>query len=185
MGKHEAIFPAGASKKNKTDAWCSIPILGEEGETYLQYERRVADEATVVPGAAERTALRIHRDTGTVVGNDDQNGYFVTVLTDAHVRRCVDILRRRGFVVVRGLLPTEQTLEWGNAALGDFEDAMERLRRHPVRPVDLMNPAAAMRNGGDDVKHSNGGDSDDEEGAKTTTIRHDDTSRRYVAPSNG
>lgn len=40
-----------------------------------------------------------------------------------------------------------------------------------------MKPAAAMRNGGDDVKYSNGGDSDDEEGAKTTTIRHDDTSR--------
>jgi hypothetical protein len=68
---------------------------------------------------------------------------FATILTDANVQRVTEILREHGLVIIKGLLPPSQTIPWGDAALADFNAAVSRLRRHPTRPVDLMNPRTA------------------------------------------
>ena len=68
---------------------------------------------------------------------------FVTILTNANVQRATEILREHGLVIIKGLLPPSQTVPWGDAALADFNAAVSRLRRHPTRPVDLMNPRTA------------------------------------------
>ncbi|KAL7524670.1 hypothetical protein ACHAWF_003378, partial [Thalassiosira exigua] len=106
--------------------------MGTE-DTYLDYERRAAVEVTITPSVAERTRETI----GT---SPDGHPTYLTVLTEATVRRAVDILRKHGFVVLRGLLHPSQTLQWGRALLSDFDAAVERLRSHPTRPVDLLNP---------------------------------------------
>ena len=68
---------------------------------------------------------------------------FTTILTDANVQRVTEILREHGLVIIKGLLPPSQTVPWGDAALADFNAAVSRLRHHPTRPVDLMNPRTA------------------------------------------
>ncbi len=58
-------------------------------------------------------------------------------------RQSTEILRKHGLVIIKGLLPPSQTVPWGDAALAYFNAALSRLRRHPTRPVDLMNPHTA------------------------------------------
>lgn len=120
-------------------------------ETYLECERRAVDAITISPSVAERSSH------GTKIVSDDDEHVAATcsttLLTDANVRRATNILRRHGVVVLRGLLHPDQTVPWGDAVLRDFEEARERLREHPTRPVDLMNPhcaAAAAGGDGDD-----------------------------------
>ncbi|KAL7535354.1 hypothetical protein ACHAXR_006439 [Thalassiosira sp. AJA248-18] len=88
-------------------------------DTYLDYERKVASEVTISPSAAERTRK---------------------ILTDENVQRATEIMQRHGLVVIKGLLDSTQTIPWGEAVLSDFDSACSRLRCHPTRPVDLMNP---------------------------------------------
>jgi len=118
-------------------------------ETYLEYERRAADAITISPSVAERSS-----QGPKTVSDDDEHAAATcstTLLTDANVRRATNILRRHGVVVLRGLLHPAQTVPWGYAVLRDFEEARERLKGHPTRPVDLMNPhRAAAAGGGDD-----------------------------------
>ncbi|KAL3801346.1 hypothetical protein HJC23_006956 [Cyclotella cryptica] len=109
-------------------------------ETYLQYEQRVASDLTICPSVAERTREKVF-----VTGRDEP--VYATVLTKSHVDRAVSILQKHGLVIIKGLLPPEQTLPWGEAVLEDFQDAVDRLKSHPVRPVDLLNPHLAHDNG--------------------------------------
>ena len=97
-----------------------------ETATYLQYERRVADRVTISPSVSERN------------GEDE-----VTVLTETNVQRATEVLQKHGLVVIKGLLPPTQVRPWGKAVLSDFNSAVSRLKCHPTRPVDLMNPHTA------------------------------------------
>lgn len=110
--------------RNHIDKNDEFPI--SETDTYLQYERRVADRVTISPSVAER------------------NGeHGVTVLTDTNIQRATEILQKHGLVVIKGLLPPSQIRPWGKAVLSDFNSAVSRLKCHPTRPVDLMNPHTA------------------------------------------
>ena len=104
-----------------------------EKETYLQYERRVADALTVSPSVAER-----NRENS--IDSHSKRSIPATVLTDVNVKNATSILQNHGFVIIKGLLPPHQTIPWGDAVLSDFETAVDRLKCHPVRPVDLINP---------------------------------------------
>jgi len=95
-----------------------------DGESFLQYERRITGELTISPSASECAS-----------GFEGS-----AVLSDTNLRRAVSILQRHGLVIVKGLLAPEQTLKWGRAVLSDFEAAAQRLKSHPTRPVDLLNP---------------------------------------------
>lgn len=108
-----------------------------ENETYLQYERKVASAVTVSPSVAERTRKKID------ASNSSEESVFATVLTDANIQKAKSIMREHGFVVIKSLLPPSQTIQWGQAVLDDFETAVARLKCHPTRPVDLMNPHTA------------------------------------------
>lgn len=103
----------------------------QPNETYLQYEQRVANNLTICPSVAERRREKLSIDIQSV---------HATVLTNAHVKEALSILRKSGLVIIKGLLPPEQTLVWGKAVLADFQDAANRLKSHPIRPVDLLNP---------------------------------------------
>jgi hypothetical protein len=106
----------------------------QSNETYLQYEQRLMSDLTICTSAAERTKEKV----GSV---------NVTVLTSAHVDKAVSILQEHGFVIIKGLLPPEQTLPWGDAVLADFQDAVERLKNNRERPVNLLNPHRADEKG--------------------------------------
>lgn len=109
----------------------------EKSDTYLQYERRIASDLTVSPSVAERTRETISDDgTGKPI--------HATVLTDANVQRATQILQNHGLVIIKGLVPPVQTIKWGNTVLADFESAVQRLKSHPERPVDLMNPLKVL-----------------------------------------
>ena len=126
MDKH-SIIPEHIAK-NK-----SVDLNIQTNETYLQYEQRVASDLTICPSVAERTGKKVtHVDTN--------NTYHVTLLTTAHVEKAVSILRQHGFLIIKGLLPPEQTLRWGEAVLVDFQNAVDRLKHHPIRPVNLLDP---------------------------------------------
>mmetsp|Transcript_9230 Transcript_9230/g.20823 ORF Transcript_9230/g.20823 Transcript_9230/m.20823 type:complete len:644 (-) Transcript_9230:1221-3152(-) len=131
MNKRERIL-SQLSTLNKNDEF-----LTSTNETYLEYERNVASAVTISPSIAERT--RKHVDASTSSGKP----VFATVLTDANVQRATAILQKHGLVVIKGLLPPAQTIPWGEAVQSDFESAVARLRCHPTRPVDLMNPHVA------------------------------------------
>ena len=103
-----------------------------ENETYLQYERKVASILTVSASIAERTREKISVSSTESV--------YSTILTEANVQRAVEALKKHGLVVIKGLLPHTQTTKWGEAVLADFNSAVARLKSHPTRPVDLMNP---------------------------------------------
>lgn len=117
-----------------------IGVTVHRNETYLQYERRVATDLTICPSVAERTKEQVF-----VTGCDEP--VYSTVLTSVHVERAVSILQQHGLVIIKGLLPPEQTLPWGEAVLEDFQEAVNRLKCHPVRPVDILNPHKAQENG--------------------------------------
>ena len=102
-----------------------------ENETYLQYERKVASAVTITPSVAECTRNKIDSKDGLIC---------ITTLTDANVQRAADILEEHGVVVIKKLLPPSQTVQWGKAVLDDFNSAVSRLKCHPTRKVDLMNP---------------------------------------------
>ena len=119
----------------------SIGLPVQSNESYLQYERRVANELTICPSAAERTREKLSTD------NLSEQTVHATILNSQNVERAVSILQQHGLVVIKGLLPSEQTLPWGKAVLKDFKEAIDRLKRHPTRPVDLMNPHQAHVDG--------------------------------------
>eukprot|EP00579_Thalassiosira_antarctica_P023972 CAMPEP_0201984640 /NCGR_PEP_ID=MMETSP0904-20121228/84140_1 /ASSEMBLY_ACC=CAM_ASM_000553 /TAXON_ID=420261 /ORGANISM="Thalassiosira antarctica, Strain CCMP982" /LENGTH=332 /DNA_ID=CAMNT_0048538075 /DNA_START=12 /DNA_END=1007 /DNA_ORIENTATION=+ len=130
------------SKRNKIQSQLSTLNENEDfpisaNDTYLQYERKVASAVTISPSLAERT--RKQKDTSE----------FATVLTDANTKRATKILQKHGLVVIKGLLPPAQTIPWGEAVLSDFESAVARLKCHPKRPVDLLNPHTGDTIGGD------------------------------------
>ena len=106
-----------------------------ENETYLQYERKVATALTISPSIAERTREKI-----SVSSTSLEESIYSTILTEANVQRAVEVFERHGLVVIKGLLPHTQTTKWGEAVLADFNSAVDRLKSHPTRPVDLMNP---------------------------------------------
>jgi len=116
-----------------------LPILSindefgiSENETYLQYERKVASALTVSASIAERTREKIRVSSTESV--------YSTILTEANVQKAVEVFERHGLVVIKGLLPHTQTIKWGEAVLADFNSAVDRLKYHQTRPVDLMNP---------------------------------------------
>jgi hypothetical protein len=86
---------------------------------------------------------KINEKTHSSSSEEGGPASFTTILTDANVQRVTEILREHGLVIIKGLLPPSQTIPWGDAALADFNAAVSRLRRHPTRPVDLMNPRTA------------------------------------------
>ncbi len=120
----------------------------------MQYERDVACALTICPSVAERTGGR------AVVDANGGELTYATVLTDANVNRATDILRMHGLVIVRGLLSPLQTVPWGDAALDDFNSAISRLKCHPTRPVDLMNPNNGNKRNGDDGTSDHNDDED-------------------------
>jgi hypothetical protein len=106
--------------------------------TYLQYERNAACSITVSPSVMERTSIKLDE-----FNNPNEKPVYATVLTESNVRRATDILNKHGLVIIKGLLPPSQTVPWGDAVLADFNAAVSRLRNHPTRPVDLLNPHTA------------------------------------------
>ena len=137
----EGLFPIGANM------------------TYVQYEnvqygRDVACALTICPSVAERTGGR------AVVDANGGESTEVTALTDANVNRATEILRMHGLVIVRGLLSPLQTVPWGDAVLDDFNSAISRLKCHPTRPVDLMNPNNDNKRNGDDGTSDHDDDED-------------------------
>ena len=111
-------------------------------DTYLDYERKVACAATISPSVAERTRAKIQ--------NTDDKLEYATVLTDANIHRATAIMQQHGFVVIKGLLPSSQTIPWGEAVLSDFQSACARLKCHPTRPVDLLNPHTTDSSAGEE-----------------------------------
>jgi len=109
----------------------SLQVVGEN-ETYMQFELRLASQVTIVPSVAERTREKIHSESCA--------GYYTTILTDTNIIHAIRMLREHGLVIIKGLLPPEQTLPWGKVVLEDFTSAVEALKNHPSRPVDLLNP---------------------------------------------
>ena len=103
---------------------CKDDFQPLDGETFLQYERRITCELTISPSASEYAS-----------GFEGS-----AVLSDTNIQRAVSILQQHGLVIVKGLLAPEQTLKWGRAVLSDFDAAAQRLKSHPTRPVDLLNP---------------------------------------------
>lgn len=101
-----------------------------ENESYIQFELRMASRVTIIPSVAERTREKI-------LSADE---VYTTILTDANIKSAIGKLRDHGLVIIRGLLPPEQTIPWGNVVLEDFKSAVETLKNHPLRPVDLLNP---------------------------------------------
>jgi hypothetical protein len=124
-----------------------FPMMSANGMTHLQYKRNAACAVTISPSVAERGGGgRILDDVSDPPSSSSEEGgpaSFTTILTDANVQRVTEILREHGLVIIKGLLPPSQTIPWGDAALADFNAAVSRLRRHPTRPVDLMNPRTA------------------------------------------
>ena len=102
-----------------------------ENESYIQFELRMASRVTVVPSVAERTREKIISSADEV---------YTTILTDANIKNAIGKLRDHGLVIIKGLLPPEQTIPWGNVVLEDFTSAVETLKNHQTRPVDLLNP---------------------------------------------
>ncbi len=108
-------------------------VVENERESYIQCELRLASQVTIVPSVAERTREKIHSEScaGEV---------YATILTDANIKHAIRTLREHGLVIIKGLLPPEQTIPWGNVVLEDFTSAVEALKNHQSRPVDLLNP---------------------------------------------
>ena len=79
-------------------------------------ERDLLDELTVACTLAERRE---------------------SVLTAASRRKAIHALRECGLCIFRGLFPPDCIRAWGDAALGDLEEAMARLRE---RDIDLDRP---------------------------------------------
>lgn len=134
-----------ASTYNETEE--HFPIMNggieEEYENYLQYERRVASALTIVPSVKERCHPRYSGAATTMPSNNDAlvyNAAMTTILTEQHVQRACELLQKHGLVIIKGLLPLNQTVPWGEAVLSDFQFAVSRLKCHPTRPVDLLNP---------------------------------------------
>lgn len=65
-----------------------------------------------------------------------------------------------GLVIVRGLLSPLRTVPWGDAVLDDFNSAISRLKCHPTRPVDLMNPNNDNKRNGNDGTSDHDDDED-------------------------
>jgi len=101
-----------------------------ENESYLQFELRAASRVTIVPSVAERTREKI----------SSTDEAYTTILTDTNIKHAIEKLRDHGLVIIKGLLPPEQTVPWGNVVLEDFTSAVEALKNHQSRPVDLLNP---------------------------------------------
>ncbi len=124
----QANHPPGMTNENG--------ITPQSSETHLQYERRVANDVTITPSVAERTKEKI-------VLPESGDPVYATVLTEANTKKAIATLQMHGFVVIKGLIPPEQTIPWGKAVLSDFASAVDRLKNHPTRPVDLINPQTA------------------------------------------
>lgn len=124
MDKHSVIPEHVASDKIGLDI--------RKNETYLEYEQRVVSDLTICPSVAERTTNR----RPTLSGDTS----FITALESAHVEQAVKILRQHGFVIIKGLLPPDQTLPYGEALLADFQSAIDRLKGNQKRPVNILNP---------------------------------------------
>eukprot|EP00984_Skeletonema_dohrnii_P039001 scaffold42868_cov216-Skeletonema_dohrnii-CCMP3373.AAC.2 len=101
-----------------------------ENESYLQFELRAASRVTIVPSVAERMREKI----------SSTDEAYTTILTDTNIKHAIEKLRDHGLVIIKGLLPPEQTIPWGNVVLEDFTSAVEALKNHQSRPVDLLNP---------------------------------------------
>jgi hypothetical protein len=95
-------------------------IMSANGMTHLQYERSVACAVTISPSVAERGGGGILDDASDPPSSSSEEegpASFVTILTNANVRRATEILREHGLVIIKGLLPPSQTVPWGDAAL--------------------------------------------------------------------
>lgn len=109
---------------NKTEKF--FPHCGEE--SFLQYERALMFAVTIVPSVAERTTP-----------TESENSPFATILSEESIRQAYGTLEKHGMVIIKGLLSPSQTVPWGVAALNDLNSAVERLKCHPTRPIDLLN----------------------------------------------
>lgn len=103
-----------------------------DDEVYLEFERRLASEVTIVPSVAERTREMTY--------DPSMDAEYAIILTDTNIKNAVSNLRNHGLVILKGLLPRGQTIPWGKVVLDDFASAVEILKNHPSRPVDLLNP---------------------------------------------
>ena len=125
MDKHSVIPEHIASNETGLDI--------RTNETYIEYEQRVVSELTICPSVAERTSNKTPKHfTG--------ESSSTTVLESAHVEQAVKILRRHGFVIIKGLLPPDQTLPYGEALLADFQSAIACLKGNKKRPVNMLIP---------------------------------------------
>lgn len=129
MDKNAKIEKEVASAFEKT---CGNDVKIAEDESYLQFELRLASQVTIVPSVAERTRVKTRALSSNTV--------YATVLTDANIRNAISNLSNHGLVIIKGLLPPEQTIPWGKVVLDDFTSAVETLKNHATRPVDLLNP---------------------------------------------
>lgn len=129
MDKNAKIEEEVASAFEKT---CRNVVKIAEDESYLQFELRLASRVTIAPSVAERTREQTQASLS--------NSVYATVLTDANIRNAIRNLRNHGLVIIKGLLPPEQTIPWGKVVLDDFTLAVETLKNHTTRPVDLLNP---------------------------------------------
>ena len=127
------------SMYNETEEYFPIIMDIGESENYMQYERRVANALTVVPSAKERGYHKSYCDGAT---NNTSSGaeVFVTILTEEHVQQASELLQKHGLVIIKGLLSPSQTVPWGEVVLSDFQSAVSKLKCHPTRPVELLNP---------------------------------------------
>ncbi len=129
---------------NETEEY--FPIMDGESENYMQYERRLASALTVVPSAKERCHRKSTYCGGTNNTASSGEEEFATILTEKHVQQASELLQRHGLVIIKGLLSPSQTVPWGEAVLSDFQSAVSRLKCHPTRPVELLNPQSTTSN---------------------------------------
>ncbi|KAL7455089.1 hypothetical protein ACHAWC_006653 [Mediolabrus comicus] len=129
MDKNAKIEKEVASAFEKT---CRNDVKIAEDESYLHFELRLASQVTITTSVAERTREQTQTSSS--------NAVYATILTDANIRNAISNLRNHGLVIIKGLLPPEQTIPWGKVVLDDFTSAVETLKNHTTRPVDLLNP---------------------------------------------
>lgn len=59
-------------------------------------------------------------------------------ICETNKKRIVDILKEHGLCIVPGLLPPDEVIKWGNAAISDMRDLIKLLKEN--KNIDLLHP---------------------------------------------
>lgn len=106
----------------------STSFAAKGQETWIQYERRILEDASISRTIAERQRHGSHCHLQRPV----------PVITQNNIDKAVQSLQTHGFVVIPGLFDEKCVQKWSDAVLSDFKSACyELLRKHNV---DVINP---------------------------------------------